>query len=279
MQLTLSSFNYQSEGDRTLSQIDTLEHNGEIWFAAPDVCSILGLDNTTKALYGLGDDEKLTLPIVRAGQNRPINFVNESGLYALIFKSRKPSAQQFRKWVTKEVIPSIRKKGYYGKINRQQLPNFIERYRDNYHKLPHDYFSVISEMYVRLYQALEKVGYAIPDKGEHDAKMMPDISVGRGFAKFLKDQNSEFYGKHKTYMHSFPDGREVEANMYQIEAIPMFIRYIHEKWIPEKAVEYFKKRDPLALEYLPKLIEGPKKEEPLSGFNENLVKAINTKKK
>lgn len=110
-------------------------------------------------------------------------------------------------------------------------------------------------MYARLYMELEKVGYSIPDKGEHGQQMMPDISVGRGFAKFLKRHNSEFYDTAKTYKHTFPDGREVDANMYHIDALPMFIRYINEDWIPNHAMEYFRKRDPAALDYLPKLLE------------------------
>lgn len=71
----------------------------------------------------------LVIPI--SGQNRQVNLISESGLYALIFKSNKPSAKQFRKWVTKEVIPSIRKKGSYG-INRLETPNFIVRFNDNW---------------------------------------------------------------------------------------------------------------------------------------------------
>ncbi|MCL8000851.1 Bro-N domain-containing protein, partial [Brucella sp. 21LCYQ03] len=193
----------------------------------------------TEALRGLDSDEKLTSEMLRAGQKRKVNLISESGLYALVFKSRKPSALKFRKWITKEVIPSIRKKGFYGKIDRTTLPNFIERYKDNFHKIPKDHFSVISEMFARMYIELEKVGYVIPDKAIDGRKLVPDISVGLGFAKFLKANNSEFYGSAKKYKHTFPDGREVDANMYHIDALPMFIRYINEKWIPEKAEAYF----------------------------------------
>jgi hypothetical protein len=129
------------------------------------------------------------------------------------------------------------------------------RYKDNYHKLPNNHFSVISEMFARLYIELEKVGYVIPDKGLDGKQMMPDISVGRGFAKYLRDNKSEFFDTHRTYTHTFPDGREVEANMYHIDALPMFIKYINERWIPENAEQYFKKRDPLALDYLPKMLK------------------------
>lgn len=252
--MQLSIFKYQSPEEQKLNEIMTVEIDGEIWFAAVDVCNILGLTNTTEALRSLDEDEKLTSVLLRAGQNRPVNLLNESGLYALIFKSRKESAQQFRKWVTKEVIPSIRKKGYYGRIDRNQLPNFIIRYRDNFHKLPNDHFSVISEMFARLHIELEKVGYQIPDRAIDGKQMVPDISVGLGFSKYLQMNNSKFHNSHKTYTHSFPDGRKVQANMYHIDALPDFIRYITQNWLPEHAQKYFKERDPVALDYLPKLL-------------------------
>jgi len=92
---------------------------GEPVFLAKDVCDILDLENVTKALYTLDEDEKLTLPVVRAGQTREMNFVTESGLYGLIFQSRKPEAKKFRKWVTNEVLPSIRKTGSYSLANKK----------------------------------------------------------------------------------------------------------------------------------------------------------------
>jgi prophage antirepressor-like protein len=97
----------------TSQEVQTVLYNNEPWIVAQDVCEILGLSNPTRALSSLDEDEKLTLPIVRSGQTRKTNLVNESGLYALIFKSRKPEAKTFRKWVTSEVLPAIRKKGYY----------------------------------------------------------------------------------------------------------------------------------------------------------------------
>jgi len=252
--MQLQIYKFLSPEERQMNEITTVDINGEVWFVASDICNVLGLSNPTEALRGLDEDERLTSEILRAGQTRRVNLVSESGLYALVFKSRKDSALKFRKWITKEVIPSIRKKGFYGKIDRTALPNFIERYKDNYHKIPATHFSVISEMFARLYMALEKVGYVIPDKGIDGKKLVPDISVGRGFATYLKSTGSNFHGTHKTYSHSFPDGRVVDANMYHIDALPDFIKYIHEKWIPQNAEKYFKDRDPLALDYLLKLL-------------------------
>lgn len=99
----------------TSQEVTSLLIENEPFFVAKDVCDILELGNVTKALYGLDDDEKLTLQLVRAGQNRKVNCINESGLYALILRSNKPEAKVFRKWVTSEVLPAIRKRGYYGK--------------------------------------------------------------------------------------------------------------------------------------------------------------------
>ncbi len=140
----------------------TVEIDGQVWFAAPDVCKFLDIQNVTQALSSLDEDEKLTYVLHRSGQSRKVNLVNESGLYALVFRSKKATALKFRKWITKEVIPSIRTKGFYGKIDRSALPNFITRYKENYHKPDKNYFSVISEMFARLYMELEKVGYVIP---------------------------------------------------------------------------------------------------------------------
>ena len=149
-------------------------------------------------------------------------------------------------------VPSIRKKGYYGRIDRTQVQNFYIRYQDNFHKIDRNYFSVISELFVTLNAELENVGYQIPNKGENGKQIMPDISFGRMFSSYLKKTNSEFNETHKFYDHSFPDNRDdVEARMYPIEALPTFRKFIYEKWIPENAQNYFKDRDPLALDYLP----------------------------
>ncbi|MDA3925177.1 MAG: Bro-N domain-containing protein [Kiritimatiellae bacterium] len=91
----------------------SIDENGEPWFVAKDVCGVLGLANPTRALKSL-DNEDLTLLKVRADvQMREVNAVNESGLYHLIFKSRKPEAKAFKRWITTEVLPAIRKRGLY----------------------------------------------------------------------------------------------------------------------------------------------------------------------
>jgi len=86
---------------------------GEPWFVAKDVCDILGYADVEVALRKIEDDEKLTRKIYASGQLRKMWIINESGLFTLILRSNKPQAKKFRKWVTSEVLPAIRKHGLY----------------------------------------------------------------------------------------------------------------------------------------------------------------------
>ena len=92
-------------------QIRTITKDGEPWFVAVDVCDSL-LMNVTQ-IRRLEDDEKGLHSIQTLGGNQNLAIVNESGLYSLIMSSRKPEAKRFKKWVTSEVIPAIRKTGSY----------------------------------------------------------------------------------------------------------------------------------------------------------------------
>ena len=100
--------------NKEFGEIRTLEMNGEPWLLGKDVAEILKYTNTPKALRDHVDDEdKLTERIVLSGQNRLAVFINESGLYSLIMSSKLPTAKQFKRWVTSEVLPTIRKHGAY----------------------------------------------------------------------------------------------------------------------------------------------------------------------
>ncbi|MES9666793.1 phage repressor protein/antirepressor Ant [Bacillus cereus] len=94
-----------------LGQVRTIEQDKVVWFAAKDVCEVLEIQNTTQATQRLDSDEVTMLNI--GGLSGNTNFINESGLYSLILASRKPQAKAFKKWVTSEVLPSIRQDGGY----------------------------------------------------------------------------------------------------------------------------------------------------------------------
>lgn len=93
--------------------VRTVEKDGEPWFVAADVCAVLAIANPTMAMNRLDDDERTLTTIEGASNGLPVNVVNESGLYSLIMTSRKPEAKRFKKWVTSEVLPAIRKTGSY----------------------------------------------------------------------------------------------------------------------------------------------------------------------
>ena len=104
-------------------QVRTVAIDGEPWFVAADVCRILEHTNPTMALAGLDDDEKGLRNVDTLGGQQSMAVINEPGLYSLIIRSRKAEAKQFKRWITHEVLPSIRKTGQFGSA----LPtNFAE---------------------------------------------------------------------------------------------------------------------------------------------------------
>ncbi|WP_423253654.1 phage antirepressor [Melissococcus plutonius] len=96
------------------NEVRTILVNDEPFFVGKDVAKILGYSNTAKAIRDHVDiEDKLTERIVLSGQKREVNVINESGLYSLILSSKMPNAKKFKRWVTSEVLPSIRKNGMY----------------------------------------------------------------------------------------------------------------------------------------------------------------------
>lgn len=119
----LQVFNHTQFGD-----IRTIAISNEPWFVGRDVATALGYADTFGALKKHVDDEdKLVCQIDSAGQKRGMTVVNESGLYSLILSSKLPTAKQFKRWVTGEVLPSIRKQGSYAQpdITNQMIDNVL----------------------------------------------------------------------------------------------------------------------------------------------------------
>ena len=95
-------------------QVRTINIDGEPWFVGKDVAKILGYKDTSDAMRRHVDDEdKLTRCFTDSGQSREMYVINESGLYSLILSSKLPTAKRFKRWVTSEVLPAIRKTGTY----------------------------------------------------------------------------------------------------------------------------------------------------------------------
>ncbi len=100
-------FNFEAQ------EIKTIEIDNQIWFIARNICDILDIHDSGQAIERIDEDEKLTRKLYVSGQERNVYLINESGLYTLILRSNKPEAKKFKKWITKEVLPSIRKTGSY----------------------------------------------------------------------------------------------------------------------------------------------------------------------
>ena len=102
--------------------------DNEPWFVAKDVCDCLDLSNSRKALSRLEDDEKGVTLSDTLGGKQEMATVNEYGLYSLVMSSRKPEAKEFKRWVTHEVLPSIRKYGTYSVDIPRTLPDALKLY-------------------------------------------------------------------------------------------------------------------------------------------------------
>ena len=110
-------FEYQN------NKVRTVDVDGEAWFVLKDVCEVLHLGTTAKVAERLDDDEKGMNQIHTPGGTQNVTVVNESGLYHVILRSDKPEAAPFRRWVTNDVLPTIRKTGSYNapQLTRSQL--------------------------------------------------------------------------------------------------------------------------------------------------------------
>ena len=136
--------------NKEFGQVRVVEHNGEPWFVAKDVCAALDLNNIGQALASLDEDEKASIDpniikadvgfdvmmqaahmpmraaIPEAGRGgRPLGIITEPGLYSLILRSRKPEAKAFKRWVTHDILPAIRKSGGYMTAKPDDTPETI----------------------------------------------------------------------------------------------------------------------------------------------------------
>nr|MDH3107512.1 phage antirepressor KilAC domain-containing protein [Bacillus altitudinis] len=177
-------FNYQDQEVRTVIQ------DGQPWFVAKDVCEILGIKNATQAVSKLDIDERSMLNIGRQGNT---NIVNEPGLYTLILGSRKPEAKQFKRWITHEVIPTIRKTGGY--VANDDL--FIQTY------LPHEADEQTKHFFKATLQTMKEQSKQIeamkPKALFADAVETSESSVLVGELAKLLQQNNVQIGPNKLF--------------------------------------------------------------------------------
>jgi len=147
-----------------------------------------------------------------------------------------------------------------GKVPGARLPYHLRRYVANMTKVPNGHFSMLNEMTIALIAPLEHMGYAMPDK------MIPDISTGRMFSKWLRDNGFDPDGM-PSYSHEYEDGRVVPARAYPNNVLPHFRRYFVETWMAERALAYFGERDPACVPFIERLLALPNYSD-IAGFIE-----------
>ena len=222
---------------------------------ANDVARILGYADPAKTVSTKVDTEnKGVTKMVTPGGIQSVTVLEEAGIYQLIFGSKLQSAKQFQQWVFSEVLPQIRKTGYYGKA-RTGLEWFerVKLYR-RYTKIPVGWFSVFEQMCSSLMADFEDAGYSLP------MDSVPDISVGKCFCNHLRAKGLDLavgHGLIQEYRHYYPDGRVVNAKIYNDSILPDYRRWFEEIYCKEKLPAYLKTKDPLALPSLCRLLALP----------------------
>lgn len=183
-------------------KIRTLTIDGEPWFVAADVCRALEIGNPSMAVERLDDDEKGISTIDTLGGKQRMTIINEPGLYSLVLSSRKPEAKAFKRWITHEVIPAIRKYGGY------MTKSLLEQVLEN----PNLIYEFARRMLVeqqkneRLRQELDR---AKPKADYYDAFIHPESCTNiRATAKELKVPEKMFtaFLIRKRYLYRAPSG-------------------------------------------------------------------------
>lgn len=249
MENTLALFQFNSKSVRVVMR------DGEPWFVAKDLCDVLGLTNSRMALEKLDEDEKGVSSVDTIRGLQQLSVVNESGLYALVLRCRDAMTpgsvpHSFRKWITSEVLPQIRKTGSYGiQGQTQDLLDWFRRlalFRSKT-RIPIGYFCIFEET-IELLADFEEAGYRLPPRS------VPDISIGKCFCNYLRRIGKYDKGLIREYLHCYPDGRQVMANIYHISLLPIFKEWFAVTYKVDKLKKYLASKDPLAKEALDKVL-------------------------
>ena len=202
-------------------QVRAIMKDGEPWFVAADVCKALGLEQVSRAMDRLDEDERGLLKVTHPQsptKTQEVNGVNESGLYHLVLCSTKPEARAFKRWVTHEVIPSIRKTGAY------MTPETIEKVLLN----PDTIISLatqLKELQTKVEQDKPKVLFADAVAASHTSILIGDLAklirqngveVGQNrLFQWLRDNG--YLIKRKGSDWNMPTQRSIEMGLLEIK--------------------------------------------------------------
>lgn len=184
-------------------QVRVVDVDGEPWFVAKDVCDCLDLTNTAQTISYLDDDEKGVTTNYTPGGKQEMSIISEAGLYSLILRSRKPEAKAFKRWVTHDILPSIRKTGGYGQWNLPRVPKSFP-----------DALRMIADIEEEKQLALEQRDYYKRTKAEIGNRREATAMATASAAVRQRDALADKLGEGKHYK--------------QVKAIPWLLEVFHE---------------------------------------------------
>lgn len=188
--------------NEAFGKVRTLNLNGEPWFVAADVCKALELGNPSMTVERLDDDEKGISTIDTLGGKQRMAIINEPGLYSLVITSRKPEAKAFKRWITHEVIPAIRKYGGY--MTKSLLEQMLEN-----PNLIYEFARRMLEEQQKNERLRQELDRAKPKADYYDAFIHPESCTNiRATAKELKVPEKMFtaFLIRKRYLYRAPSG-------------------------------------------------------------------------
>lgn len=178
--------------NKEFGKMRTFEQNGQTWFVGKDVAAILGYAKPLNALAThIDEDDSLKQGIIDSmGRTQETILINESGLYSLVLSSKLPTAKKFKKWVTSEVLPAIRKTGGYVSNDDMFIDTYLPFADENTKDLFRTTLHTISEQNKLIQQQQNKIKQDKPlvDFASHVSESVNSIDVGT-FAKILFDEN------------------------------------------------------------------------------------------
>lgn len=206
--------------------VRTLTIDGEPWMLGKDIADILGYTNTAKAIRDHVDDEdKLTERIVLSGQYRSAVFINESGLYSLVLLSKLPSAKRFRRWVTSEVLPAIRKTGSYSTEEKLRNSNALLEDRISSLEPKAEYYDFI--MNSRKLIKISDIAYEYGTTAASFNQLLCRLGIQfRAYNTWMLTEQYDGKGYVSTDLRRYYD--------YRIDA---YREYVHTRWT-QKGVEF-----------------------------------------
>lgn len=198
-------------------EVRTILINEEPWWVVKDVLDILNLAHTTNSVKGLDDQDLTVIKLQSGGQQREMYIVNEPGLYTLILRSNKPEARNFKRWITHEVIPQIRRTGTYqiDKVSRKQLALMVLKAEEDKERL----LEIIDRNKPKLvaYDTfLDGKGNKCISQVAKELYELTGLGPNR-FFQILRDRKILFYSGPRNRQVNLPMQKYIEQGLFRVK--------------------------------------------------------------